>query len=129
MKEAELATTSLESEYLHRDSQCKMLIGGIDISNDVITLGTCFSMLVRHSRSFPLRAYWPKPDSSVDREPHRNWRWNSNSREVVASSSSFYRPATRALRGACSQAIIKLKQWKMFSRALVGYSNLRYICI
>ena len=110
MKEAELATTSLESEYLHRDSQCKMLIGGIDISNDVITLGTCFSMLVRHSRSFPLRAYWPKPDSSVDREPHRNWRWNSNSREVVASSSSFYRPATRALRGACSQAIIKLKQ-------------------
>ena len=43
-KEGELETTSLEFEYLHRKSQCKMLIGGDDISNDVITLGTCFSM-------------------------------------------------------------------------------------
>ena len=45
-KERELATTSLELEYLHRKSRCKMLIGGDDISNDVITLGTCFSMFV-----------------------------------------------------------------------------------
>ena len=27
-------------------SQCEMLIGGDDISNDVITLGTCFSTFV-----------------------------------------------------------------------------------
>jgi len=39
-KESELATTSLEFEYLHWKSQCEMLIGGDDISNDVITLGT-----------------------------------------------------------------------------------------
>ena len=45
-KEGELATTSLEFEYLHRKSRCKTLIGGDDISNDVITLGTCFSMFV-----------------------------------------------------------------------------------
>ena len=45
-KEGELATTSLEFEYLHRKSRCEMLIGGDDISNDVITLGTCFSVLV-----------------------------------------------------------------------------------
>ena len=46
-KEGELATTSLEFEYLHRKSRCEMLIGGDDnISNDVITLGTCFSMFV-----------------------------------------------------------------------------------
>ena len=45
-KGEQLATTSLEFEYLHRKSQCKMLIGGDDISNDVITLGTCFSMFV-----------------------------------------------------------------------------------
>ena len=33
------------SEYLHRGkSQCEMLIGGDYISNDVSTLGTCFSM-------------------------------------------------------------------------------------
>ena len=45
-KEGELATTSLEFEYLHRKSRCKMLIGRDDVSNDVITLGTCFSMFV-----------------------------------------------------------------------------------
>ena len=45
-KEEELATTSLEFEYLHRKSRCKMLIGGGDISNDVIVLGTCFTMFV-----------------------------------------------------------------------------------
>ena len=45
-KEGELATASLEFEYLHRKSPCEMLIGGDDIGNDVITLGTCFSMFV-----------------------------------------------------------------------------------
>ena len=45
-KEGELTTTSLEFEYLHRKSRCEMLIGGDDISNDVITLGTCFLVLV-----------------------------------------------------------------------------------
>ena len=45
-KEGEFATTSLEFEYLHRKSRCEMLIGRDDISNDVITLGTCFSMFV-----------------------------------------------------------------------------------
>ena len=50
-KEGELATTSLEFEYLHRKSRCEMLIGEDDISNDVITLGTYFSMFVyRRSR-------------------------------------------------------------------------------
>ena len=45
-KEGELATTSLEFEYLHRKSRGNMLIGGDDISNDVITLCTWFSMFV-----------------------------------------------------------------------------------
>ena len=45
-KEGELATMSQEFEYLHRKSRCKLLIGGDDISNDVIILGTCFSMFV-----------------------------------------------------------------------------------
>ena len=39
-KEGELETTSLEFEYLHRKSQGRnMLIGGDDISNDVIIPG------------------------------------------------------------------------------------------
>ena len=37
---------SLEFEYLHRKSRCKMLIGGNDISNDVIPHSTCFSVFV-----------------------------------------------------------------------------------
>ena len=36
----------LKFEYLYLKSSCEMLIGGDDISNDVITLGTCFSMFV-----------------------------------------------------------------------------------
>ena len=47
-----------------------MLIGGDDISNDV----TSFSMFVYISRSFPLRADWRKPASSVDGEPQGTWR-------------------------------------------------------
>ena len=45
-KEGELATTSLEFEHLHRKSRCEMQIGENDISNDVISLGTCFSIFV-----------------------------------------------------------------------------------
>ena len=45
-KERELASTSLEFEFLHQKSRCEMLIGGDDISSDVINLGTCFSMSV-----------------------------------------------------------------------------------
>ena len=37
-----------------------MLIGGDDISNDVITFDTCFSMFVY------ICAYWRKSDSSVE---------------------------------------------------------------
>ena len=37
-EEGELTTTSLEVEYLHRESRCEVLIGRDDINNDVITL-------------------------------------------------------------------------------------------
>ena len=40
-------------------------------------------------------------ESSVDGELQGNWRWNSNSRDVVASSPFFSRPAARAPRRAC----------------------------
>ena len=45
-KEGELATTSQEFEYQHQKSRYEMLICRDDISNDVNTLGTCFSMFV-----------------------------------------------------------------------------------
>ena len=51
-KEGELLTRSLEFEYLHQKNRCEILIGGVDISNDVISLGTCFSMFVYTGTSF-----------------------------------------------------------------------------
>ena len=41
-KEGELATTSLEFEYLHQKGQCEMLIGVDGTTNNVTTLGTFF---------------------------------------------------------------------------------------
>ena len=60
-KEGELATTSLEFEYLHRKSRCEMLIGGDVFSNDIITHVACFHVFFNvclHSRWFRLRADW-----------------------------------------------------------------------
>ena len=102
-KERELATSFLDFEYLHRKSRCEMLIGGDDISYDVITPWHVFFNVCLHSRWFPLLADWRKSDSSVDREQQANWRWNSNSRDIVASSPSFSHHAARAPRRACSQ--------------------------
>ena len=103
-KERELATKSLEFEYLHQKGRCEILIGWDDISNDVITLGVCFHVFSNaclHSPSFPLRANWRKSDSSVDGEPQVNWRRNSSSTDVVASPAPpLQRPGelTRRLR-------------------------------
>ena len=47
----------------------------------------CLFTLILHS--FLLRLDWWKCDSSVDGEPQGNWRWNSNSRDVFASSVFF----------------------------------------
>ena len=104
LKEGEVATTSLEFEYLHGKSRWEMLIGGYDINNDVITLGPLL-MFVYIFLLFLLFADWGKSDSSVDGEPQGSWRWNSNSRDVIASSPWFSRPAARAPRRACSRAM------------------------
>ena len=77
-----------------------MLIGGDDIRNDVITLGTCFSMFVDIGARF---ADWQESDCSVDGGPKGHWRWNSNFRDVVASSPSVSCPAARVSRRTCSQ--------------------------
>ena len=71
-----------------------MLIGRDDISNDVIILGMHFSMSVYICIYF----HFLLTDSSVDGEPKGNWRWNSNSRDVVATE----RPGELAHRLATS---------------------------
>ena len=48
-KERELATTSLEFDYLHQKSQCKMLIGGMTLVMLLLPSAcafTCFSFFV-----------------------------------------------------------------------------------
>ena len=54
-----------------------------------------------HSRSFPLRADWWESNSSVDREPRGNWRWNSNSRARGEGKLYRYVPPHRV--GFCSE--------------------------
>ena len=67
-----------------------MLIGGDDISNDTITLGMCFSMLVYIRTPFPFALIGGNltAQSTVS---HRGigGGYYSNSRAVVASSPSF----------------------------------------
>ena len=98
-RRAFFATTSLEFECLRLKRRYEMLIGGDDISNDVITLARAFNVCL-HLRSFPLCADWRKSNSSVDGEPQGNW----SSRDVVARFPSFSLPAARVPRRACSQA-------------------------
>ena len=88
-----------------------MLIGRDDISNDVSTLGTCFLMFIHILACFRFALI----GGSLTAESTGSLRgigrigggWNSNSRDVVASSLSFSRSAARAPRRACSQAKIK----------------------
>ena len=114
-KEGKLTTTSLEFEYLHRKSRCEMPIGGDDISNDVITLTTCFSMFVHIRARFHL-ALIGENLKAQSTGSHRGIgggiqipeRWHSYSRNVVASSPSFCPSAASSPpptpRRACSQA-------------------------
>ena len=81
-----------------------MLVGGSDnISNDGITLGTCFSMFVYIRARFRF-ALSCRNMTAQSTGSHRRWRWNINYRDVVASSPFFFRPATRSSWRSCSQA-------------------------
>ena len=101
-KEGELSTTSLKIEYLKVDAKC--WLAEMTLVHDVI--GGCFHVFFNvclRSRSSLLRADWRKFGSPVDGEPPGNWRRNSYSRDVVASSPFFSRPADSAPWRACSQ--------------------------
>ena len=76
--------------------KCEILIGGDDISTDVITLARDFQCLLKFA-IFSLRGDWRKSDSSVDGEPQGNWRRNSNSGDVVASGSYLFPPRRQSV--------------------------------
>ena len=91
-KEGELAATSLEFEYLHRKSRCEDLIGG----DDVITLGTCFSIFVCIRDRFRL-VLIGETLTAQSTGSHRGTGGGIQIPEtVVAISPSFSCPSARA---------------------------------
>ena len=76
-----------------------MLIDEDDISNDVITFGKRLSTMFVYIRA---RFRFELIGRNLTAQSKK---WNSNSRDVVASSPSFSRPAARAPRRTYSQAI------------------------
>ena len=91
-KEGEFATTSLEFEYLHRKSRCEDLIGG----DDVITLGTCFSIFVCIRDRFRL-VLIGETLTAQSTGSHRGTGGGIQIPEtVVAISPSFSCPSARA---------------------------------
>ena len=73
-KEGELVT-----HLWNLNSRCEMLIGGDDISNDIITLGTCFSMFVYIRARFRFEL----TGGNLTAQSTGSHRWNSNSRDVL----------------------------------------------
>ena len=67
-----------------------MLIGGDDISNDVITLGTCLSTFVYIRTRFRFALISGNMTAQVDGEPQGNWRWNLNSGDVLAKLQALF---------------------------------------
>ena len=89
---------------------------------------TRFSMFVYISARFLFTLNWRTSDSSVDGEPRGNWRRNSNSRDVVASSPSFSRPAARAPRRACSQVMLLVPQTLKVNETLLELITFKTSC-
>ena len=103
-KEGGLATTSLEFEYMHRKSQCEMLIGGDDISNDVITLGACFHAFFNVCLILA-RFRFALIGGNLAAQSTGSHRGIGGGIQIPSDSLRFPpRPATRAPRRACSQA-------------------------
>ena len=107
-KEGELATTSLEFEYLHRKTGCKLLNGGDDKSNDIIVLGTCYTMFV----FFRARFCFALIGGNLTAQSTGSQGGIRSGIQIpegeVASSPSFSRPAARVPRRTCSQASLTL---------------------
>ena len=62
-----------------------MLIGGDDLSKDVITLGKCFSMLIYIRARFRFALIGGNLTAQLTGS-HRGMEWNSNSRDVKWTS-------------------------------------------
>ena len=95
---------SLNFEYLHRKVDAKCWLAKVTLVVTSLSFAHVFQCLftfVLVSASRWLAEIWKLSRQGAT----GNWRWNSNSRDVVASSPFFSRPASRAPRRAYSQAI------------------------
>ena len=82
-------------------SRCKMLIGGDDISNDAITLGTCFLFTIAlFSASRWLLEIWQLSRRGATGELEVEFKFQ---RRSCKQAPFFSRPAPRAPQRACSQ--------------------------
>ena len=88
---------------------------------------TRFSMFVYIRARFRFTLIGGYLTAQVDREPG-NWRRNSNSREVVANSPSFSRPAARAPRRACSQVMLLVPQTLKVNEPLLELISFKTSC-
>ena len=100
-----------------------MLIGGDGMSN-VITLGTCFSVFVYIRTRFRITLIGGNV-TAQSTESQGNWRWNSNSRDVVAISPSFSCPPESLLAGypargrSCGRLFSKLNHCELIPTTVV----------
>ena len=103
---------TLEFEYLHRKIRCEMLIGGDDITNDVITLGTCFSIFayIRALFRFALiGGNLTTQSTGAAAELEVEFKFQRRTLRL----SFLFRPAARASPRACSQPTFVLYPGKI----------------
>ena len=110
-----------------------MLIGGDDISNDVINLGMYFSMFVYICARFRFTLIGR---NLTNLTPQLTGSYRGigggikNSRDIAASSPSFSHPAARAPQRACLQAMspLPIHAFKSLFTKFLEETNTRNDC-
>ena len=103
-EEGEVATTSLEGEYLYRKSRFEMLIGRDDINNDVITLAKYFSVFVYTGARFRFALIGGNLTAQSTGSHSRIGGGIQIPATYLQALLPFSRPVARAPWTACSQA-------------------------
>ena len=116
-KEGELATMSLEFEYLHGKIWCEMLIGGDDMSNmmslPLVHAFICFTIFVYIRTCLHLAEIWQLSQWRATGELEVEFKFQRHSCKL-----SFLFPPCTAARApwrACSQASRMFVSWTKFS--------------
>ena len=123
-KEGELATTAVRLAIFN------ICIKKVDAKCWLVEMTL---VMTSNTNTFTNTLIGQKSDCSVDGEQQGNWRWNSNSRDLIASSPSFSRPAARAPERTCSQANVMKEAsiWIIYESGLLWkrlvYEHILYL--